>query len=106
MMKITKFLLVLVISTIIFTETPMAIPIDVSYKQGIFNVSEYDGINATAKLMTPNNVTSLIIIDSNSNERFYKRFDTMDEIITLGFIKDGDLIIIAGTGEIAITYNK
>jgi len=106
MMKITKFLLVLLISTIILTETAMAIPIDVSYKQGIFNVSEYHGINATAKLMTPNNVTSLIIIDSNSDERFYKRFDTMDEIITLGFIKDGDLIIIAGTGEISITYNK
>ena len=106
MIKITKFLLVLLISTIIFTEIPMATPIDVSYKQGIFNVSEYDGINATAKLMTPNNVTSLIIVDSNSNERFYKRFDTMDEIITLGFIKYGDLIIIAGTGEISITYNK
>ena len=105
-MKITKFLLVLLISANIFTEFPMAMPIDVSYKQGIFNVSEYHGINATAKLLTPNNVTSLIIVDSNSNERFYKRFDTMDEIITLGFIKDGDLIIIAGTGEISITYNK
>ena len=102
MIKITKFLLVLLISTIIFTEIPMATPIDVSYKQGIFNVSEYNGINATAKLITPNNVTSLIIVDSNSNAIFY----TMDEIITLGFIKYGDLIIIAGTGEISITYNK
>jgi len=105
-MKVTKFLLVLLISTIIFTETPMAIPMDVSYKQGIFNVSEYHGINATAKLITPNSVTSLIIVDSNSNERFYKRFDTMDEVITLGFIKDGDLIVIAGTGEISITYSQ
>ena len=105
-MKITKFLLVLLISTILFAEVPMAIPIDVSYKQGIFNVSEYHGVNATAKLMTPNNVTSLIIIDSNSNERFYKRFDTVDEVITLGFIKDGDQIVIAGTGEISVTFNK
>ena len=92
MMKITKFLLVLLISTIIFTKIPMAIPIDVSYKQGIFNVSKYHGINATAKLITPNSVTSLIIVDSNSNAIFYKRFYTMDEIITLGFIKYGDLI--------------
>ena len=105
-MKITKFLLVLLISANIFTEFPMAMPIDVSYKQGIFNVSEYHGINATAKLLTPNNVTSLIIVDSNSNERFYKRFDTMDEVITLGFIKEEDLIVIAGTGEISITFYK
>jgi hypothetical protein len=105
-MKITKFLIVFFIFTIIFTEVPMAIPISVSYKQGIYNVSEYHGINATAKLMTPNNTTSLIIVDANSNERFYRRFDTVDEVITLGFIKDGDQIVIAGTGEISVTFNK
>ena len=105
-MKITKFLIVILLSTIIFTEIPMASPIDVNYKQGIYNISEYKGLNATAKLITPQNVTSLIIVDSNSNEKFYKRFDTIDEIITLGFIKDGDLIVVAGSGEITINYSK
>ena len=51
MMKIIIFLLVLLIYTIIFTETPMAIPITVGYKQGIFSASEYHSINATAKLI-------------------------------------------------------
>lgn len=105
-MKITKFLIVILLSMIIFTEIPMASPIDVNYKQGIFNISEYKGLNAKAKLTTPQNVTSLIIVDSNSNEKFYKRFDTIDEIVTLGFIKDGDIIVIAGRGEITIDYFK
>lgn len=105
-MKITKFLTVILLCTIIFTEIPMASPKDISYKQGIYNISEYKGNNATAKLMTPQNVTSLIIIDSKSNETFYKRFDTLDEIITLGFIRDGDFIVIAGSGEISISFTK
>ena len=105
-MKITKFLIAILLSTIVFTEIPMASPKDVNYKQGIYNTSEYKGLNTTAKLITPQNVTSLIIIDSSSNEKFYKRFDTIDEIITLGFIKDGDIIVIAGSGDITIDYSK
>jgi len=34
-----------------------------------------------------------------SNAKFYKRFDTPEEIINLGFINDGDLIIIAGKAK-------
>ena len=105
-MKFTKFLIVLLISTISFTEIPKAIPLPVNYKQGIYNVSESKGFNATAKLLTPNNVTSLIVVDANSNEKFYKRFDTADEVITLGYIKEGDFIVIAGSGEIAINFTK
>ena len=105
-MKITKFLIVILLSTIVFTEIPMASPVDVNYKQGIYNIPEYKGFNATARLNTPQNVTSLIIIDSKSNETFCKRFDTVDEIITLGFIRDGDLIVIAGSGEISISFSK
>lgn len=105
-MKITKFLIVFLICTISLTEIPKAITTPVNYKQGIYNISEVKGYNATAKLMTPNNVTSLIIIDAYSNESFYKRFDTVDEVITLGFIKEGDLIVIAGSGEISISFSK
>jgi len=105
-MKITRFLIVFLICSISFTEISKAVSAPVSYKQGIYNVSEFKGFNATAKLMTPNNVTSLIIIDANSNERFYKRFDTVDEVITLGYIKEGDFIVIAGRGEISVSFSK
>lgn len=105
-MKIRKFLIVFLMSIIAFKEIPQAIFLSDSYKQGIYNISDVNEFNANAKLITPNNVTSLIIIDSNSNEKFYKRFDTLDEIISLGAIKNGDLIAIVGTGEIAITLAK
>ena len=105
-MKFTKFLLVLLVSTIAFTEIPQAIPLPINYKQGIYNVSESKGFNATAKLLTPDNVTSLIVVDANSNEKFYKRFDTIDEVITLGYIKEGDYVVVAGKGEITITFSN
>ena len=105
-MKITKFLIVFLICTITLTEIPKAITTPVNYKQGIYNIPEAKGFNATAKLMTPNNVTSLIIVDAHSNEIFYKRFDTVSEIITLGNIKEGDFVVIAGSGEISISYSK
>ena len=93
-------------SIIAFTEIPQAIFTSDSYKQGIYNISEVKEFEATAKLITPNNVTSLIIIDSNNNQKFYKRFDTIDEVINLGVIKNEDLIAIVGKGEIAITLAK
>lgn len=102
-MKIMKFLIVFLISTTIFTEIPQAIFTSDSYKQGIYNISEPKDFYATAKLLTPRNVTSLVIVDSNGNQKFYKRFDTLDEVINLGIIKSGDLIAILGNGEIAIT---
>ena len=105
-MKSMKFLIVFLISIILFTEIAKAIPMPTNYKQGIYDVSEFNGLNATAKLKTPNNVTSLIIIDSNSNEKFYKRFDTVDEVITLGYIKEGDFIVVSGRGEIDINFSK
>ena len=105
-MRIRKFIIVFLMSIIAFTEIPQAIFTSDSYKQGIYNISEVKDFNATAKLITPNNVTSLIIIDSNSNEKFYKRFDTVNEVITLGYIKEGDFIVVSGRGEISISFFK
>lgn len=101
-MKIKKFLILLLISIIAVSEVPKAIPVSTTYKQGIYSMKEVN-TTSTAKLTTPNNVTSLIIIDSKNNEKFYKRFDTIDEVINLGFIKSGDIITIVGSGEIEIT---
>ena len=105
-MKIKQFVAIILISLIAFTQSPKAIITSDTYKQGIYNISEIKEFNANAKLITPNNVTSLIIIDSNGNQKFYKRFDTINQVINLGSIKDGDLIAVVGTGEIAITFTK
>ncbi|MBN1039363.1 hypothetical protein DV092_04595 [Clostridium botulinum] len=105
-MKMKTFLIAFLISTIAFTQIPKAIFTSNIYKQGIYDISEVLEFNATAKLLTPRNVTSLSITDSNGNQKFYKRFDTIDEIINLGTIKEGDVISIIGKGEIAITRNE
>jgi len=105
-MKIKHFIAVILIFLIAFTQSPKAIITSDTYKQGIYNISEIKEFNAIAKLITPNNVTSLIIIDSNGNQKFYKRFDTINQVVNLGSIRDGDLIAIVGTGEIALTFSK
>jgi len=105
-MKIKQFLIIILICLIAFTENPKAIITSDTYKQGMYNISEIKDFTATAKLITENNVTSLIIVDSNGNQKFYKRFDTLNQVVNLGTIKVGDLIAIVGTGEIAITFSK
>ena len=105
-MKIKHFIAVILIFLIAVTQSPKAIVTSDTYKQGIYNISEIKEFNANAKLITPNNITSLIIIDSNGNQKFYKRFDTINQVVNLGSIKDGDLIAIVGTGEIALTFSK
>jgi len=105
-MKIKKFLIVLLISIIAFTENPKAILVLDTYKQGIYTISDIKEFNGAAKLLTQKNVTLLLIVDSNNNPKFYKRFDTVNEIVNLGCIKNGDIITIIGSGEIAITSSK
>ena len=105
-MKIKQFIIIILISLIAFTSSAKAIITSDTYKQGIYNISEIKEFNATAKLITQDNVTSLIIVDTNGNQKFYKRFDTLNEVINLGTIRDGDLVAIVGTGEIAITFSK
>jgi len=105
-MKMKLFVTVILISLITFTGSANAIITSDTYKQGIYNISEINEFNAVAKLITSNNVTSLIIIDSNGNQKFYKRFDTLNQVVNLGYIKNGDLIVIVGNGEIAITFSK
>ncbi|MDS0526567.1 hypothetical protein NNC19_12820 [Clostridium sp. SHJSY1] len=101
-MKLRIFIIVFLISTFAFTESPKAIFVSNTYKQGIYNISESKEFLATAKLIK-NPPTTFIIIDSNGNQKYFKKFDNFEETINLGYIRDGDLIIVAGNGEIAVS---
>lgn len=105
-MKIKKCLMFLLISMLVFTKTPNAIVTSNTYKQGIFSVSEINPFRITAKLVKPSSVTSLIIVDSSGNQKFYHRFDNESEAVDLGPINNADVMAIIGKGEIAITFNK
>lgn len=105
-MKIKKFLMFFLIIMLAFAKTSQAIVTSDVYKQGIYNVSEANPFRATAKLVKPSTVTSLIIVDANGNQKFYNRFDNESEIVDLGPINNADIIAIIGKGEIAISFNK
>ncbi|WP_459481208.1 hypothetical protein [Clostridium saccharoperbutylacetonicum] len=105
-MKLKLFLIIILISTIAFTDFPKAILQSNTYKEGVYDITNTPQVKATAMLITPNAIASLIIIDPNGNEIFYKKFDTENESINLGTILDDDRISIIGKGEIAITINQ
>lgn len=105
-MNIKKFLVVFLISMLVFAEIPKALVISNTYKQGIYDISEANPFRATAKLVNPVGVTSLSIIDSSGNQKFYNRFDSESEIVSLGFINNADIISIVGKGEIAISFSR
>jgi len=100
-MKLRIFIIVFLISTFALTEVPKALFLSNTYKQGIYNISEPQEFTANAKLVT-NPPTTLIIVDSNGNQKYFRRFDNQNEVLSLGYIRNGDLIIIVGNGEIAV----
>ncbi len=97
-MKLKLFLTVILISAITFTDSPKAILESNTYKEGVYDITNTPQIKATAMLTAPNTVASLIIIDPNGNEIFFKKFDTVNEKVNLGTILDDDCISIIGKG--------
>jgi len=101
-MKLRIFIIVFLISTFALTEIPKALFVSDTYKQGVYSISEPTAFLATAKLAGAPPST-LLIIDSNGNQKYFKKFDSLNEVINLGYIKDGDLLIVAGKGEISVS---
>ncbi|MDK2829272.1 hypothetical protein [Clostridium beijerinckii] len=106
-MKGIKIFIIIFISMIVFTENAKAVlPLANTYKQGIYNITESNQSNYVAKLVTPNNITTLIILDSDGDQKFFKKFNTVNEPINLGPMTKGDTVIVIGTGEIAASFVK
>lgn len=111
-MKIKKFLIVFLICIFTFAEVPQAVPgsgpikFTTTYKQGIYDASQYSGYIATARLITPNKCLGGLIIDSNYNVKFYKKFDNTDEETSLGIINKGDIAVVVGTGEAVVSHKE
>ena len=106
-MNIKKFLVFSLITVFIFVETPQAqaqpFPIATTYTQGIYNVTQYAGDYITAKLITPDKHLTAIIIDSNGNQKAFLRSINLNEVVKLGPIQKGDIIVMVGTGEISFS---
>ncbi|MBA8981170.1 hypothetical protein [Clostridium saccharobutylicum] len=72
-MKIKKFLIFFLISIFTFVKIPQAqaqpLPIATTYTQGIYNMTQYTGNYITGKLITANKPLTVIVIDSNGNQK-------------------------------------
>lgn len=101
-MKFKRIIMLSIMFTLLFEEIPKADFLSDAYKQGVYTISETKDFKATARL-SGNPPTTLSIIDSNGAQKYFKRFESLDEVVNLGYIKNGDTIIIAGDGLIAIT---
>ena len=105
-MKLKIFFTTLLILTISIMQSTKAIFESNTYKEGVYDITDTPQVKATAMLTTPDEIASLIILDPNGNEIFYKKFDTVNESINLGTILDDDRIAVIGKGEIAITIQQ
>jgi len=108
-MKIKKFLIVFLISIFTFATITQAQPIPAisnTYKQGIYDFSNFNGYRATTKLITPNTAVTLMLIDNNGNLKQFIKLDDINEIIKLGAFQNGDIGVILGPGEVAISPYK
>lgn len=106
-MTIKKFLIFFLIFMLTaFTEIPNAQPISNIYTQGIYTISEKNTFTATASLITPDNITTLIIMDSTGILKLYKRFDRVNQSVNIDTLKSGDIAIIVGSGELSLLNVK
>ncbi|GKX68238.1 hypothetical protein [Inconstantimicrobium mannanitabidum] len=108
-MKIKKLLVFFLISIFIFPKIPQVqaqpqpLPIATTYKQGIYNATTYTGQYITAKLITPDKPLTVTVIDCSGTLKTFLRFKKTNELVKLGPIQEGDIIVMVGTGEISFS---
>ncbi|WP_297427395.1 hypothetical protein [Clostridium sp.] len=66
----------------------------------------FNGYKVNAKLVTPNTTATLIVVDSNGRLIQFIHLDEPNEIVKLGILHEGDIGIMLGTGEVAISPFK
>ncbi|MBN1042140.1 hypothetical protein FDA09_09555 [Clostridium botulinum] len=100
-----KFLFALITCLTIFKTNAYAIDLKSDlYKEGVFRVDSTSGNTATAKLMTPDSTTYLLIFDEKNNLKLIRRLDFKNETANLEKISNGSIISIIGNGEIYIDF--
>ena len=108
-MKIKKFLIVFLISIFTFatiTQTQPIPAISNTYKQGIYDLSLFNGYSTSVNLITPDTAVTLMLINNKGNLKQFIKLDDINEIIKLGAFQNGDIGVILGPGEVAISPYK
>ncbi|EKQ57565.1 MAG: hypothetical protein A370_00695 [Clostridium sp. Maddingley MBC34-26] len=72
----------------------------------MYSLSLFDGYRVNAKLVNPNTTATLITVDSSGKLMQFIHLDETDEILKLGTLHEGDIGVVLGTGEVAISPFK
>lgn len=107
-MKYLKILLLsLIFFTLIFSQKINATiigPTSASYKEGVYTINNVQNYTVSAKLITPDKITSLSIVDANGNQKIFRRFNKAYVPTSKIVLEENDSIIIIGSGEISLNF--
>ncbi|ACD24611.1 hypothetical protein FDE76_04300 [Clostridium botulinum] len=81
-------------------------PISASYKEGVYTISHANEYVLIAKLVTPDSITSLAVVDSQGNQKIFRKFNKAYIPTSEIMLEENDSIIIVGTGEISLNFSK
>ncbi|WP_315078906.1 hypothetical protein [uncultured Clostridium sp.] len=108
-MKFLKFfiLTMLFVFTFLYNVNATAIgPTSASYKEGVYTINHVNDYTLTAKLITPDNITSLSIVDAKGNQKIFRKFSKAYIPTSEIMLEENDSIIIVGRGEISLNFSR
>ncbi|WP_252232345.1 hypothetical protein [Clostridium sp. ZBS15] len=108
-MKFSKIIILTMVFMLIFLDNVNATvigPTSASYKEGIYTINHVNEYTMTAKLITPNSITSLAIVDAHGNQKIFRKFNKAYIPTSEILLEESDYIVIIGSGEVSLNFSK
>lgn len=110
-MKIKKFLFVFLIMIFMFSIIPQAkpnreIPVATTFKQGIYDISQYSQYFGRIKLATPDKPVTIIILNSKGMQKAFAILNSSESELSGSSAQKGDTLVVVGPGEISVSKAK
>ena len=110
-MKIKKFLFAFLIMIFMFSIIAQAtpnrqIPVATTFKQGIYDVSQYSQYFGRIKLATPDKPVTIIVLNSKGMQKAFATLNSSTGELSGSSVEKGDILVIVGPGEISVSEAK
>ena len=93
--------------SIIAQATPnRQIPVATTFKQGIYDVSQYSHYFGKIKLATPDKPVTIIILNSNGMQKAFVTLNSSESELSGSSAQKGDTLVVIGPGEISVSAAK
>ena len=109
-MKCLKIILLsIILSTFIFSikaNATVIVPTSASYTAGVYTISDCNNYIVTAKLITPDAISSFAIVDVHGNQKIFRKFTKAYVPTSEIILEENDSIIIIGNGEVSLIFSN